>query len=759
MSSETELPGDARKALAVSQVGAGLERPDTLSVLLARIASIQGHAVPWHRFALMSVTADGAPINELSWAARAVELWRARFPSGEARAGATVLSPSELPALWVGAEAEYGTEPEMLLVRGGLAGGAFSCVDVEGTSIELSAARVSQGVLLVLHADEPLDERARRLELDRDGETRARSAGQWFRHAILKHKRLFFDGAVATLTINAIALATAFYTMQVYDRVLPTQGYATLWVLTSGVAIAILFELIMRQVRARMVERACKAIDEELSSVFFGHALSIRMDQRPRTVGTFAAQIRHFEMVRNFMTSSTLFVIADLPFALVFIGVIALIAGPVAIVPALFLPLAILAGLIFRKRLARITEAHMEEANRKNGLLIEAIDGIESVKASGAEWKMLERWRRLTHVLARDEVEMKDVTSLSQGLTQSLQQFSYIALVAAGAYAIGAGNLTMGGLIACTIISGRALQPIAQISALIVQWQHARFALKGLDSIMALEGDSSPGERRVVPDHCRGQLRMEGVRFTYGNDAVALDLEKFEVGPGERVAVLGGVGSGKSTLIKALSGLYRPGQGRVFLDHVDMAHLAPEFVREHIGYLAQDVRLFQGTLRDNLALGLPSPTDGQILEAAFQTGLDRVLTNHPKGLGIEISEGGRGLSGGQRQLVGLTRLLIQRPRIMLLDEPTASMDAQLEDHIAANVFALRPADTTLVVVTHKPSMLRHFTRIVVIDRGRIVADGPREEILARMKQGAKAAAAVRPIGQRPVKVAAQSGAV
>lgn len=738
---------------------AAAQQPDKLSALLSRLASMQGHAVPWHRFAMMSVSVDGAPMEDLHWSTRVIELWRARFPSGDARQANLPLSPGELPAFWIGPAVADAPEPEMLIVRGGLAGGALSCVDVEGAPVELGTSRVRQGLVLVLLADEPLDERATRLQLDRDGETRARSAGQWFRFAIAKRKRVFFDGAVASLTVNAIGLATAFFTMQVYDRVLPTQGYATLWVLTSGVAIAILLEFVMRQVRARMVERACKAIDEELSSVFFGHALAIRMDQRPRTVGTFAAQIRHFEMVRNFMTSSTLFVFADLPFALLFIGVIALIAGPVAIVPAMFIPLAIIAGLAFRKRLARITEAHMEEGNRKNGLLIEAIDGIETIKASGAEWKVLERWRELTQVLSRDEVQMKDITSLSQGLTQSLQQSCYIALVAVGAYAIGTGSLTMGGLIACTIISGRALQPVAQISGLIVQWQHARFALKGLDGIMALEGDTSPGERRVVPDHCRGMLRIESVRFTYGGEAVALDIEQFKVGPGERVAVLGAVGSGKSTLVKALSGLYRPADGRVFLDDVDIAHLAPEFVREHIGYLAQDVRLFQGTLRDNLALGLHSPTDGQILEAARQTGLDRLLTTHPQGLGLEISEGGRGLSGGQRQLVGLTRLLIQRPRIMLLDEPTASMDAQLEEYIAANVFARRPDDTTLVVVTHKPSMLRHFTRIVVTDRGRIVADGPREEILVRFRQGgAQPATPVPTVGGLSTGAASQAGA-
>jgi ATP-binding cassette subfamily C protein LapB len=450
-------------------------------------------------------------------------------------------------------------------------------------------------------------------------------------------------------------------------------------------------------------------------------------------VGTFAAQIRHFEMVRNFMTSSTLFIFADAPFALMFVVVIGMLAGPVALVPLVFIPISILAGIAFRSKLAKLTELHMQESNRKNGLLIEAIDGIESVKAAGAEWKMLDRWRALTHLLGRDELAIKNITNFSTNLTQTLQQLSYVGLMAAGVYAINQGSLTVGGLIACTIISGRALSPIAQITGLMVQWQQSQTALRGLDAIMAMQPDSQPGERRMVPEQCMGNLKVAQLSFGYSAEAPALSLDNLIISKGERVAVLGAVGSGKTSLIKALSGLYKPAEGRVFLDNVDMSNLAPEFVREHIGYLPQDVRLFQGTLRENLALGLPSPTDEQIMLAARMTGLDKLLGTHPKGLGIEISEGGRGLSGGQRQLVGLTRLVLAQPRIMLLDEPTASMDPQLEEQVAERVFGTRPNDTTLVVVTHKPAMLRYFSRIIILDKGKVVADGPRDEILRRLR--------------------------
>jgi ATP-binding cassette subfamily C protein LapB len=371
----------------------------------------------------------------------------------------------------------------------------------------------------------------------------------------------------------------------------------------------------------------------------------------------------------------------------------------------------------------------MAESNRKNGLLIEAIDGIESVKAASGEWKLLDRWRQLTALLGQHELYTKSLSTLSANLTQTLQQLNYIGMVAVGAYVITQGELTMGGLMACTIISGRALSPLAQLPGLIVQWKHAEIALKGLDAIMMLPSEREVGARLVVPQSCRGQLRMDKIGFTYGDGRPALEVPALSVSPGERVAVLGAVGSGKSTLIKLMSGLLKPSAGTVYLDDIDVMHLAPEFVREHVGYLPQDVRLFQGTLRDNLTLGLPSPSDNQVIQ------------KHPKGLELEISEGGRGLSGGQRQLVGLTRLLLMQPRLMLLDEPTASMDAQLESQVMKHLFEELPRDAALVVVTHKPGLLVHVNRIVVIDQGRVVIDGPRDQVLARLRGQASGQAA------------------
>lgn len=723
--SPTESPPLATAADPVS-----LHQDPELATLLSRLAALQGHAVPAHRFGMRANTAEGVPMESLTRVQRATELWQAHFPQAEIRqiAGGA-LDRAVLPALWCSVDGERA-----LLLRGLVGGRTLVAEDAAGQRLELGLADAAQGCVLTLPV----------AAMTSNGTGAAeRSASEWFAFAIGRHRRVFLEAVLATFVASAIGLASSMYSMQVYDRVVPTKGFSTLWVLTVGVLIAMAIELLLKQVRAHTIDQACKAIDMELSSVFFGKALDIRMDARPRTVGTFASQIRHFESARNFMTSTTLFMLADVPFALLFIGVIGLLAGPVALVPLLTIPLALLTGMLFRKPIERLTSEHMVESNRKNGLLIEAIDGIESIKAASAEWKLLERWRDLTATLGTSELRMKSYTTLASNLTQTVQQLSYVGLVFAGVLAIIDNRLTMGGLIACTIISGRALGPLAQIPSLVVQWKQARIALKSLDDIMAMPGERAPNHRLIVPEQCHGVLRLDKAVFAYTKDQPAIQVQQLQFKPGERVAILGTVGSGKTSLIKLLAGLYKPSAGSAFLDEVDITQLAPEFVREHIGYLPQDVRLFEGTLRDNLTLGLPSPSDSQILRAAEKTGLDQVIRTHPKGLGLEISEGGRGLSGGQRQLVGLTRMLLAQPRIMLLDEPTASMDGQLEARVVRHLFEEIAPDSVLVVVTHKTALLPHVQRVVVVDRGQVVIDGPRDAVLARLRDAAQTVPAVK----------------
>jgi ATP-binding cassette, subfamily C, bacterial LapB len=702
-----------------------------LATLLSRLAALQGHAVPVYRFGTTAVTSDGLALDTLPRHSQAIELWHAYFPAAQV----AVLQGNQnikglFPLLWLSQDTS-----RVLMLRGQLSNGTCSAEDASGQTIELTQSELLSGHILALKTSTAKD------SAEHIGPA---TAGEWFAFALGRYRGAFAQAVFATFIISTIGLTAAMYSMQVYDRVVPSKGYSTLFVLSVGVFISILIELLIKQVRAHMVERACKAIDQELSSVFFGKALDIRMDARPRTVGTFASQIRHFESVRNFLTSSTLFVLADAPFAILFIVVIAFISVPVALVPIVLVPLAVLAGLFFRKPIEKLTSEHMAESNRKNGLLIEAIDGIESVKAGNGEWKMLDRWRQLTATTAQSELRMRTLSTLSTNLTQTMQQLTYVGMVAVGAYVITTGELTMGGLIACTIISGRALSPLAQVPSMIVQWKHAQIALKGLDGIMALPSDRDPSLRLVVPQSCQGEIRLDQAVFAYAAGKPSLDVPALNIRPGERIGILGSIGSGKSTLIKILSGLYQPKSGGVYLDGVDMAHLAPEFVREHIGYLPQDVRLFQGTLRDNLTLGLASPNDSQILRVAAMTGLDKVIQGHSKGLELEISEGGKGLSGGQRQLVGLSRMLLLQPRIMLLDEPTASMDGQTESRIIQHLFSELAPQSVLVVVTHKPALLAHVGRVIVVDQGRIVLDGPRDTILARLRGAVPPSATPQP---------------
>lgn len=694
-----------------------------IAPFLVRLSALAGVAVPQFRFEFPEKNAEGIELSQLDPSSQAIALWKIRFPDGQAiETDPTEITKLDLPLFWV---SEISEDLDLGIIRGIQNQGFL--VERSGGATELVGLdELSLGSTLKLKIG---------LSDVQDLNFSSYSAKDWFFHAIKKRRRIFFEAVLGTFMVSVFGLMSALYTMQVYDRVVPTNGFSTLWVLTIGVLLAITFEFLMKLVRAQMVDRASKVIDIELSSIFFGKALDIRAESRPKTVGTFASQIRHFESVRNFMTSTTLFILADAPFALVFIFVIFLLAGPVAIVPLAMLPVGLLIGFAMKGPVERFTAEHMEESNKKNGLLIEAIDGIESIKAASAEWKIKDRWHDLTLKISNSELKTKMLTTISTSSAQSIQQLSYVGIIAAGAYAISTGDLTMGGLIACSIISGRALTPLAQIPNLIVQWKHAKIALDVLDGIMAMPSEQN-SERHIVPDACSGHIKAEELIFAYEENAPSLEISKLEFNPGDRVAILGAVGSGKSTLLKVLAGLYKPQSGRVFLDGVDAQLIAVEFLREQIGYLPQEVRLFNGSLRENLVLGLPVLSDTQVLEAAGKTGLDRAIQGHSKGLDIPISEGGKGLSGGQRQLVGLTRLILARPQLMVLDEPTASMDSQLELKVMEHLFKEANKDAVVILATHKLGVLQHANRIIVMDGGRVAIDGPTEKVLEKLKQQA-----------------------
>ena len=580
-------------------------------------------------------------------------------------------------------------------------------------------------LVLILHTPPEASARAQ------TARAHQRAASSWFWREIRQYLPTFGEVAIASLVANLLALGGSLFAMQVYDRVVPTLAYQTLWVLAGGVGLAIVFEMLIRAARAYLLDHACKKIDLNLSDGLFRHLLAIRLNARPQTLGTLAAQVRDFESVRNFLTASTLFALADAPFVLLFLYVMWLIGGEVVAVPIAALLITLGVAGFAQWPLRRLSQLHVKESNERNGLLIEAIDGTEMIKANGAEWQMARQWNALSEQLSADGLRMRGISNLMTGAANAIQQTAYAAMIVAGAYLIGQGKLTVGALVACSILSGRVLAPIVQVVALAFQWNHARVALKTLDGLMALPTDGPQnGERPVVKERFTAQLSAENIGFQYDpRSPSVLAVQQLQFSPGERVANLGPTGSGKSTLLKILAGLYGPTQGRVRLDGIDLGQLDPRQIRQTVGYLPQEVRLFQGTLRDNLVLGLAAPSDEEILAAAEITGLSRVIQQHPKGMGLNISEGGFGLSGGQKQTAGITRVLLGKPLLLLLDEPTAAMDPALEmNTVRALLKALRP-EQTLICVTHKPAVLHAMDRLVVIDRGRVVLDGPRDEVL------------------------------
>ena len=570
---------------------------------------------------------------------------------------------------------------------------------------------------------------------------------------LLANKRMLMDAALGGVVINLIALATSFYSMQVYDRVVPTGASQTLLVLTLGVVFATLFELVAKRVRSGLYENLIDEVDKRLSRAVYLRFLAIRLDQLPSSVGALASQMRGYESVRGFFTTLTSQLMVDAPFALLFLVLIGLISGVLALIPLAFFLLSVAIGLYYRARVEAFARKATAAGNRKTGLLVEAVEGAETIKSGQGGWRMLSRWMQTTDEARDYEMQSRAIQEHAQHLMASFQQISYVLLVATGALMVSKGELTMGGLIACSILSGRVLTPAGMIPNQLVQWANTKAALIGLDRLWALQDDHHGCEHPLVPDAVQGRYRLEEVSSAYGGNK-ALEVKALAIQPGERIGIIGPIGGGKTTLLRLLSGMYKPQGGRILLDDMELSHISKPLLAEKIGYLQQDGRLFAGTLRDNLVLGMLDPGDTAILEAAKRTGLlGAVITVHPKGLQQEIFEGGTGLSGGQRQLVNLTRVFLRRPAIWLLDEPTASMDRTLELQVTeALKTSLQPQDS-LVLVTHKGELLELVDRLIVIANHQVVLDGPKQQVLARLQnpptQGAATPAA--PSSAAPTK--------
>jgi ATP-binding cassette, subfamily C, bacterial LapB len=549
------------------------------------------------------------------------------------------------------------------------------------------------------------------------------------------YRHELIEACVASAFIGVLALATSLFSMQVYDRVIPTRSEYTLVILSLGVLLSILIELAMKYARSHLMDYVIVGLDNRLSREIFSRLLQLRVDQIPASVGSLAGQMRGYEQVRGFYTASTLFTLIDLPLAVIFILVIMLVASPwVAVVPLIFGALALFIGFSIRKKIMQQAKDGAALSNMKTGLLVEAVEGIETIKAGSGGWKFLSRWIGVNGKTIESDLKMRGATESVGYLSATVQQISYAALVVAGSLVVMQGDMTMGALIASSILSGRILAPIMAIPGLLVQHAHAQAALEGLEKLYILKTDHHGTDSPLVPSQIHGHYVLRDIKFSYGDNPPALVVPKLEIQPQERIAILGPIGAGKSTLLRLLSGLYHPQEGRALLDNLDLAHINRQVVSQYVGYLQQDHRLFQGTLRENLLIGLPDPGDDALLAAMRRTGMDRFVASHPKGLDRAIMEGGKGLSGGQKQLVAFTRLVLCSPSIMLLDEPTATMDDEQERRCLQVLVQEAQAGKSMVIVTHKSSVLPLVNRIIVIAGNSIVLDGPRDVVLQELQQ-------------------------
>lgn len=570
---------------------------------------------------------------------------------------------------------------------------------------------------------------------------RSSSASQMFKSVAMQQKPVIIYAAIASLSINLLALATSFYSMQVYDRVIPTTGISTLVALSIGVFIAVFLELILKISRASILDHASKAMDTTYSHHIFDRFLKIRSDALPKSIGTLSGQLQSYGTVRSFISSAAMYVVVDFPFSLIFLAVIIMIAGwTMGFIAIGFLLIAIISGLLFRHKIDHLSRTSTMASHKKLGLLVETVENAENVKATGAGWNILGRWNALTEDAISDDIQIRYYSELSSFISGFFQQISYVSLVAIGAYLVSTtDSLTMGGLIATTILSGRVLSPIAMIPNILVQWGRAKIAVSDLDSVYALPSDNHGLSRPIVPEVIEPLLQCSNVKFAYMKDSISIVIPKLLIRPGEKVAILGAIGSGKSTLLKLLSGLYAPQEGQIQIGGLDMQHIARHRLNEVIGYLPQNVKLFSGTLRENLLLGLIGINDEQILAAAKKTGLINLINALPQGLDTSVPEGGESVSGGQKQMIALTRLLLCSPNIWLLDEPTSNMDDMTERMIMNTLAHATTESKTLILVTHKPALLALVSRIIVLTPQGIMMDGPRDSVLQELKNRSQAA--------------------
>lgn len=557
----------------------------------------------------------------------------------------------------------------------------------------------------------------------------------WFWGAMTENLPVYRDVLLAAALINVFALAMPLFLMNVYDRVVPNQAHETLWVMAVGLCIALLSALALNLMRGYFVDLAGKRVDVELSSRIMERVLGMRLENRPASVGSFAANMRSFETVRDFITSATMIAVIDLPFALLFIAAIAWV-DPAMVIPVLIgMLLVVGSSALAQGKLHDLAETTFRAGAIRNANLIESLVGLETLKSLGAEGVMQHKWERSAIHLARVSNRLRLLAAANINGAATITQLVALAMIIIGVYRIGAAELTSGGMMACYLLSMRAMAPFGQVAGLMAQYHNTQTALSTLNEIMAKTAERDGEADFVSRPRFRGDIEFKEVEFAYpGDNGETLRKVSFCIREGEHVALLGRVGSGKSTLLRLVLGLYQPRSGAILIDGVDIRQLDPSQLRRNIGYVPQDVTLFFGSLKENILLADPHLDNADLLAAAGVAGLNEMIDTHPRGFDMAVGERGELLSGGQRQGVAIARAVVHQPSILLFDEPTGSMDHTSEDTIKRNLRQFA-AGKTMLIVTHRTALLDLVDRIIVVDKGKIVADGPKERVVEALRQG------------------------
>ncbi|MFC4351010.1 type I secretion system permease/ATPase [Fodinicurvata halophila] len=572
-----------------------------------------------------------------------------------------------------------------------------------------------------------------RMKEDEDERPQNRS---WFWGTLARLWPVYLQVIGAAAIVNVLAIASPLFVMNVYDRVLPNQAFSTLWVLAAGMGIAMFFDFLLRNLRAALIDNAGQRADVLLASRLFEQVLNIQMKVRPGSTGAFANHLREFETVRDFFTSSTLASLTDLLFVGLFLFIIWMLGGPLVYIPLAAVILALVTGFCIQFPLNSVVRKTHKEAAQKHGILVETLSGLDTIKVAGAEGRMQRSWEQFVGSTSRTAQRSRLFSNLGVNMTSFLQQGTTVGIVIYGVYLASEGEMSMGAIIACVILGGRAVAPLGGMANTLSRMNQSIVALKTLDGIMKLPVERPVDRRFVSRGRMNGEIEFRGVSFTYPEARTqALREVSFRVQQGERVGVLGRIGSGKTTVGRLSSGLYEPDDGAVLLDGTDLRQIHPADIRRNVGFMMQDVTLFYGTVRENIALGFPQADDALILRASKLAGVDDFVGAHPDGYDMVISERGQNLSGGQRQAISLARALLTDPPTLVLDEPTSAMDVASEQAMIGRLKEVLDTGRTLILATHRTSLLNLVDRLIVLDRGRLVADGPRDEIIARLRGG------------------------